>query len=228
MADRIGAMLRRTSPAARRGVIVGGLAVALLTLMLPVRADNPEWGPSPFVFMTVTPDDALSDGQMVSVQAGPFPLHGTATVRQCTAGPQGPLCDPAVLASVGTGSSGNIGPLTVAVKRVISTGSTTVNCGITPCSLVAFPDRGDEWTQHHISFAGAGTIVDPTTTSPTSPSTSTAPPTSTVTTTPTPTTSTTSVLSPLSGLLCDLLRVLSDLLGGLLDGLLTFLNCPPG
>ena len=234
MADRSGFSIYRMRPASRRGLVVAaGLAVSLLTLVLPARADGPEWGTDPFVFMTVTPDDRLGDGQMVTVQAGPFPLFADVVVRECAPTALGPQCDQAALASVNVGSSGNLGPLTVTVKRIINTGTTTFNCGVQACALVAFPNRGS-WTQHHISFGSAGTSVPTTTdtTAPTTTSATTVPNSSTTTigtTIPGPTTTT--LLPPAGGLLCDLFRALRDALGGFLaglfDGLLNLFGCPP-
>jgi hypothetical protein len=231
MANTTGGMhggTHRGGAGARLAVLVAGLVVALVAMAVPAGADGTEWGTDPFVFMNVTPDDALSDGQPVTVEAGPFPLHALVGIHQCVGSAFSPQCDPMVLTVADAGTTGNIGPLSVTVRRIINVGGTTVNCGIDPCALMAFPNRGSA-TRHHISFAGAGTVVPPS-----SSSTSVGPSTTGVSTTSTTavigttsTSTTTTLLPPPVNILCDILRAVSNLLGGLLDGLLVLLNCPP-
>ena len=48
-------------------------------------------------------------------------------------------------------------------ERIVDTGTTTFNCGVQQCFLVA--SAGGRTSQHHLSIAGAGTLV-PTSVSP--------------------------------------------------------------
>ena len=84
-----------------------------------------------------------------------------------------PECDTVVPGIFFTDGNGDIpsGPMTV--NRVITTFTTTYNCGISACALVAA--AGGKSSRHHISFAGAGTV--PPTSSPTTvPGVTTVPP----------------------------------------------------
>jgi len=171
--------------AGRRGsaLFVAGLAMAVLIAVVPAFADTPESGPDPNVTLTVTPHERLGNGQTVTVTGTGFPPNAAGVIRQCGGSAAAPQCDLDVAATFVTTANGNIGPTSVTVERIVDTGTTTFNCGVQSCFLVA--TAGGRTAQHRISIAGAGTVVP--TTSPTSTSTS-RPSTTTTTTAPTTTT----------------------------------------
>ncbi len=82
-----------------------------------------------------------------------------------------------------TTATGDIPPTSVSVKRIIDTGTTTFNCGVQACAMVAA--AGGRTSQHHVRMAGAGTSVPTSATSTSTSSTSTPPSSSTSTTRPT-------------------------------------------
>lgn len=167
----------------RGSVALGGLAVALCLAVLPALADTPESGLDPNVTLTVTPSDFLTDGQVVTVTGAGFTPNTAGTTRECGGTVAAPQCDLTVMASFVTTASGEIPPTSVTVERIIDTGTTTFNCGVQACALVA--TAGERTSQHHIRMAGAGTSV-PTTTSTTAPTTTTSASTSSTSTTSIP------------------------------------------
>ncbi len=190
----------------RRGLVVAGLVVALLAVVIPAFGDTPESGPDPNVTLTVTPDDFLgAPEQNVTVTGTGFPPNTPGVIRQCGGTAGAPQCDPDPVGSFVAGASGQLPPTAVTVVRTIDTGTTTFNCGVQMCFLVA--TAGTASSQHHIRFAGAGTIV------PTSSSSTT---TTTIAGVPD--------LTPLCGLLQTILAPFS-FLGGLLDDVLAMLGC---
>ena len=130
---------------------------------LPAGADTPETGLDPNVTLTVNPDDGLSDGQTVMVTGTGFAPNAAGLIRECAGSVALPECDTVVSGIFFTDASGVIPPSPMTVNRVITTFTTTYNCGISACALVAA--AGGKSSRHHISFAGAGTI--PPTSSPT-------------------------------------------------------------
>lgn len=233
--------MARIGASRRRGAVVAGLAVAFLVAVMPALADMPETGANPGVTLTVTPDDLLSVGQAVTVTGTGFPANQGGVIRQCGGSISAPQCDASVAGTFVTTATGEIPATSVAVKRLIDTGTTTFNCGVQACALVA--TAGDRTSQHHISILGAGTIVpsstttSTSTTSPSVTSTSTIPTTTvplstttipSATTIPTPTT--TLVPPPVPTPVCDLLQTLLEtfpFLRGALDAVLTLLGCSP-
>lgn len=155
----------------RGSLALAGLVVAVLVGVLPAFGDTPETGSDPNVTLTVTPSDFLSDGQVVTVTGTGFAPNTAGTIRQCGGTIAAPQCDLTVTASFVTTASGEIPPTSVTVERIIDTGTTTFNCGVQACALVA--TAGDRTSQHHIRMAGAGTSVPTTTTTPTTSSSST-------------------------------------------------------
>ncbi len=234
MADgRGGFSISRFGPGVRRGLFVAGLAAALLVGGLPAGADGPESGLDPSVTLTVNPDDNLTDGQSVMVSGAGFPANVPGLIRECGGSVAAPACDTVVSGIFLTGGDGTFPPTPMTVNRVITTfASTTFNCGVQACAIVA--DAGGKSSRHHITFAGAGTVI-PTTSPTTGPPPTTAPPATTIpgaTTLPPPTTvpPVTTVppptTIPITNLLCALLQPISNLLGGILNGLLAALGCP--
>jgi len=222
----------------RQGLFVVGLAAALFVAGLPAGADSPETGLDPNVTLSVNPDDGLSDGQTVTVTGTGFAPNAAGLIRECAGSVALPECDTVVSGIFFTDASGVIPPSPMTVKRVITTFTTTYNCGISACALVA--TAGGKSSRHHISFAAAGTV--PPTSSPTTvPGVTTVPPTTApqqttipgVTTIPPPTTlpPPTTIAPPQENILCAIIRALGQalpsLLGGLADGLLRLLGCAP-
>jgi hypothetical protein len=221
----------------RRGLFAGGLAVAVLLAGLPAGADAPEHGLDPTVSLTVTPDDALGDGQSVMVTGTGFPPHASGLIRECGGSVAVPDCDLTLSGGFLTDGNGNIPPSPMSVDRVISNFTSSYNCGVQACFLVA--DAGGKSSRHHISFAGAGT-VPPSSTTTSSPTTTppttigggtTVPPQTTVpgaTTVPAGSTPATTVPE---NLLCVIIRglgqALPGLVGTLADALLRLLGCAP-
>jgi Neocarzinostatin family len=223
----------RMGPGPRRGLFLAGLTVALLVAVLPAGADTPEGGGTPGASLTVTPDDNLSDGHVVSVSGAGFPANIAGQIRQCR-DTSPPACDTTRSESFITNASGQIPPTDYEVRRIITAfGPTTFNCSTQACALVA--EAGGANARHHITILGAGTVTSPTTAGPptTSTSTTNGTPTTAATTTNVPPTSvtTTTLLPPAGGLICDLLRGLRGILGGFLapvfDALLNLFGCPP-
>jgi hypothetical protein len=225
----------RMGAASRRGLVLAGLAVALVAAGLagglPASAHTPETGSDPSVTLTVTPSDNVSEGAIVTVTGFGFPTFTDGVIRQC-AGTVGSLqCDPAVVGNFKTASTHNLPPTLVPVRRYINGGAT--NCGVEACALQA--TAGDKVSQHHVSILGAGTSLPPppsssTTAAPPPPPTTIPPPPSTIppgSSIPPPPPPTTSVPPTIPNLLCAILGPISRLLGGLLDGLLVALGCPP-
>lgn len=215
--------ISRVGPGVRRGLFASGLAAAVLVAGLPAGAHTPEHGLDPSVTLTVSPDDALTDGQNVWVTGTGFPANAAGLIRECGGSVAVPECDTVVQGFFSTNSAGEIPPSPMTVNRVINTFTTSYNCGVQACALVA--DAGGKSSRHHISFGGAGTIMP--TSSSSSSSSSTTPttaggPTTVPTTIPTATT-----VPLLPNLLCAILQPISDLLGGILNGLLAALGCPP-
>ena len=121
----------------RQGLFVVGLAAALLVAGLPAGADTPETGLDPNVTLTVNPDDGLSDGQTVMVTGTGFAPNAAGLIRECAGSVAVPECDTVVSGIFFTDASGVIPPSPMTVKRVITTFTTTYNCGISACALVA-------------------------------------------------------------------------------------------
>lgn len=185
------AQARLSVPRVRRGwwgsIVLAGWTAALLVAVLPASGDTPETGSDPNVTLTVTPSDALSDGQVVTVTGAGFPANTAGTIRQCGGSATPPTCDLTVNVAFVTTAAGDIPPTSVSVERIIDTGTTTFNCGVQACALVA--TAGGRTSQHHVRMAGAGTSVPTSATSTStstssSTSTSTPPSTSTSTTRP--------------------------------------------
>ncbi len=233
--------ISRVGPAMRRGLFAAGMAAAVMVAGLPAGAHTPESGLDPSVTLTVSPDDALTDGQNVWVSGTGFPANTAGLIRECGGSVAAPECDTVLSGFFITTATGDFPPTPMTVNRVITTfASTTYNCSVQACALVA--DAGGKSSRHHISFAGAGTST-PTTSATTVPGTTTAPGATTVppqttipsnTTVPPPTTTpptttppTTTPPLPIPNLLCAILQPISNLLGGLLNGLLAALGCPP-
>jgi hypothetical protein len=220
--------LGRVAPGVRRGLLVTVVAGAVLASGLPASANGPESGADPSVTMTVSPSDNLLDGQSVYATGSGWPTFADGIIRQCGITAAGPQCDQAVAGQFKTGAAPVLPKTLVQVKRYVNTGTTTFNCGVQACALVA--TAGGKTSQHHIAILGAGTSssIDegPATTAGTMDTTTS---TSPATTVPSPTTT---VAGPgTAGLVCNLLTGLRGILGGLLaglfDSLLTFFGCPP-
>ena len=219
----------RIGSGARQLLFVAGLAVAVLVAGLPAGADTPESGVDPHVTVTITPDDALSDGQTVFVSGTGFAPSASGKIRQCAGSVIAPECDTTLAGFFLTDADGAFSSAPMTVQRVITTFSTTYNCGVQACALVA--DTGTQISRHHVSFAAAGTVVSPTSTTPSTSTTlaggTTVPPTTSSTTTPQATTipSPANVVPPppQENILCAIIRslgqALPSLLGGLADGL---------
>lgn len=230
----------RMGPGPRRGVFAAGLMVALLGAVLPAWADGPESGADPSITLTVTPSQGLADGQRVTVTGAGFPADEAGIIRQCAVSTAGPECDTIVSGIFITNEGGRITPTQMTVQRIIYTLTTTYNCSTQACALVA--DAGGKSSRHPIRIAGAGTVPDPATITGT-PTTVVIPTTVvTPTTVPTPTTATSipittvasptsttpsTILAPAPNVICAVVAAVSRLLGGLLDGLLLVLGCPP-
>lgn len=150
----------------RRGLVLAGLAVAVLLTVLPAFADTPETGTDPAVTLTVTPSDGLSDGQVVTVTGTGFPAGTAGTIRECGGTAAAPQCDLTVTAAFVTTANGTIPPTSVTVERIIDTGTTTFNCGVQSCMLLA--SAGGRASQHHIRMAGPGTSIPSSSIPPTS------------------------------------------------------------
>ena len=198
-------MDRHLKAGPRRAILVAGV-VALLAMVLPAFGDTPESGPDPNVTVTVTPDDFLSPGQTVTVTGAGFPPNTPGVIRQCGGTAAAPQCDLDVAGTFTTTSSGEIPPTEVTVERTIDTGTTTFNCSVQSCWLVA--TAGGTTSQHHVRFAGAGTLVPSTSSSST--------------------TSTTVALPPDLTSLCGLVRALLEpfsFLGGFVEAVLSVLRC---
>lgn len=158
--------------ARRRRVGIGGLAFALFALMLPAFADAPQTGTDPTVTLTVSPSTGLADGQVVTVTGTGFPAGTVGTISECGGTAAAPQCDPTTITPFVTTAAGTIPPTAFATKRIVNTGTTTFNCGVQACALVA--TAGSKSAQHQIRMAGAGTVpATSTTSSPTTSSTTT-------------------------------------------------------
>jgi hypothetical protein len=155
----------RLGPGQRRGLAVVVVAVALLGWVVPALANGPETGSDPSVTLTVTPSDFVGVGETVTVTGTGFPANAPGTIRQCGGTIAAPQCDQAVAATFMTTATGTIPPTPVVAKRIIDTGTTTFNCGVQACALLA--TAGGRSSQHHLGIAGAGTLV-PASTSPSS------------------------------------------------------------
>jgi hypothetical protein len=194
MAGWDGRILASGLGAAWRRLGVGGLALILLTLVLPAFADTPQTGADPTVTLTVTPSTALADGQVVTVTGAGFPANTVGIIRECGGTAAAPQCDPTTTTPFVTTAAGTIAPTSFTVKRIVNTGATTFNCGVQSCALVA--TAGAKSSQHQIRMAGAGTVL--TTTSTVTSSTTVLPTTSTSMATTTSSTSTTSTSEPVT------------------------------
>ncbi len=236
MVDALGSTgAGRRRPGVRWGLFVAGLVVAVVGAGLPAGADTPETGTDPTVVLTVSPDDGLTDGQTVHLVGTGFPATTSGRIRQCAGSVAVPECDTVLGGIFTTDGAGNITQAVMTVQRVITTYTTTYNCGVTTCYLVA--DGGGKSSRHHISFAGAGTVPGPTTTTggatTVPPPTTVAPPTTVppATTVAPPTTVPPDPPPPDEGILCSIVRALGQalpgLLGGLADFLLDLLGCAP-
>lgn len=202
---------RDTRPIGRRRAVLAGLVLSLLVVVLPAFGDTPETGSDPNVTLTVTPDDLLAPGQTVMVTGTGFPPSTAGTIRQCGLVAGTPQCDLDVAATFTTGPSGEIPATAVTVTRIIDTGSTTFNCGVQTCVLLA--TAGDRSSQHRFRILGAGTLLPSSTTATSS-------------TVPTPTTT----LLPSVPSLCAVVQAILEpfpSLRGILDTLLGFLGCRP-
>ena len=222
--DRKGAGIRigRLSPRRRRGLVVTGLAMALLFAVLPAFGDTPESGSDPNVTLTVTPDDLVGVGQQVTVTGAGFPPNTPGIIRQCSGTVAAPQCDMAVAATFVTTASGEIPPTVVTAKRILDTGTTTFNCGVQACALVA--TAGGTSSRHHIAIAGAGTVVPTSTSVPPSSSSTILPPSTTIP--PAPSTTIPPVFD--RNLICAILQSLVEplaFLGGLITNLLAVFGC---
>ena len=198
---------------------MAGLAVAVLVFVLPAFADTPEFGSDPSVTLTVTPDDFVGNGQTVLVTGAGFPANTPGVIRQCGGPPAAPQCDADIAATFVTTATGDIPPTPVTAERIVDTGTTTFNCGVQQCFLVA--SAGGRTSQHHLSIAGAGTLV-PTSTSSSTTTTTTSPSTTTTTTIPA------TVPIPGANLVCPLLQSFLGsfpFLSGLIGGLLAVFGC---
>ena len=211
------------------GLFVVGVAMAVLIAVVPAFGDTPESGPDPSVTLTVTPDDQLANGQTVTVTGTGFPPNSAGVIRQCGGSAAAPQCEPGIAAAFLTTSAGDIPPTSVTVERIVDTGTTTFNCGVQQCFLVA--TAGGRTAQHHISILGAGTVV-PTSTSSTSTSTTVTSSTSTSSTSTSTSTSSTTTTLPATAFdqVCRVLRALLvpfPFLGQLVGSLLAVLRCAP-
>lgn len=215
----------------RRTLAVAVLLVGVVLAILPASAETPETGVDPSVTLTVSPSDALSDGQTVTVTGSGFPPNTAGIIRECGGTVAAPQCDLSLVVPFVTTPTGDIPPTSVTVKRIVEAGTTTFNCGVQACALVA--TAGERTSQHHIRMASAGTVlptsVPPTSVPPTSVPPTTVPPTSvpptSVPTTMVPPTS----VPPVTDLVCPLLRGLLDplaFLSELISSLLALLGCP--
>ena len=196
-------VLSGLSPGWRR-LGIAGLALVLLTLVLPAFADTPQTGADPSVTLNVSPSTGLADGQVVTVTGAGFAPGTVGTIRECAGTLTAPQCDLTTITPFVTTAEGTIPPTAVAVKRVVNTGATTFNCGVQACALVA--TAGAKSAQHQIRMAGAGTVVTtspttstgPTTTTSTGSSTTSSTTSSSTTTSTVPATTTTSSPVPTS------------------------------
>ena len=85
-----------------------------------------------------------------------FPANTSGLIRECGGSVAAPECDTILSGFFITTATGDFPPTPMTVNRVITTfGSTTYNCSVQACALVA--DAGGKSSRHHISFAGAGT-----------------------------------------------------------------------
>ena len=75
-----GVSVHRLSRRTRSSIFLAGLALAVLVAMLPAFADTSERGSDPNVALTVTPSDALSDAQVVTVTGTGFPPNTVGTL----------------------------------------------------------------------------------------------------------------------------------------------------
>ena len=231
--------ISRIGPGLRQGLFVAGLAGALLVAGLPAGAHTPETGSDPTVTLTVNPDEGLTDGQTVTVTGTGFPANASGLIRECGGSVALPECDTIVSGFFITDGAGAIPPSPMTVNRVITTFTTTYNCGVQACALVA--TAGGKSSRHHISFAGAGT-VPPTTSATTVPGATTVPTTAPgattvpttvpgATTVPTTVPPSTTIPPAPENLLCAIVRALGQalpgILGGLANGLLSLLGCAP-
>ncbi len=201
----------RTRHIGRRRAALAGLVLSLFVVVLPAFGDTPEFGPDPNVTLTVTPDDLLANGQTVMVTGTGFPPNTAGTIRRCGVVAGTPQCDVDVAATFTTGPSGEIPPTAVTVTRIVDTGSTTFNCGVQACVLVA--TAGDRSSQHGVRILGAGTLV----------------PSSTTATSSTMPASTTTSLPPSVPSLCAPVQAILEpfpFLRSFLDALLVSIGCP--
>ena len=146
----------------------------------------------------------------MSVTGAGFPANTLGVIRQCGGPAAAPQCDADVAATFVTTVAGDIPPTPVTAERLVDTGTTTFNCGVQQCFLVA--SSGGRTSQHHMSVAGAGTLV-PTSVSP-----------STTTTTTIPAT----VPIPVANFVCPVLQSFLGsfpFLRGLIGSLLAVLGC---
>lgn len=197
----------------RSRIVLVALAIVVVA-GYPSLADTPESGTDPSATLTVTPSDALSDGQTVTVTGSGFPPSTGGVIRQCGGSAADPQCDVGLVVPFVTTATGDIPPTPVTVRRIVNTGTTTFNCGIQYCALVA--TAGGMSSQHHVRMAGAGTVV-PTSTPP--PPTTIRPPPTTIPPLPT------------GNPICDALAVVLEsfpFLRELLASLFTLLGCAPG
>ncbi len=201
----------RTRHIGRRRAALAGLVLSLFVVVLPAFGDTPESGPDPNVTLTVTPDDLLADGQTVMVTGTGFPPNTAGTIRQCGVVAGVPQCDADVAATFTTGPSGEIPPTAVVVTRIVDTGTTTFNCGVQACVLVA--TAGDRSSQHGVRILGAGTLL---------------PSSTTATSSTVPATTTTSTSSTVPSLCAAVQAILEPFpfLGSFLDALLGLIGCP--
>ena len=227
--------ISRKGSRARGALVLVGLTGAVLVAGLPANAHTPEHGLDPTVTLTVYPDDALTDGQNVFVTGTGFPANQAGLIRECAGSVAAPECDTIVQGIFFTSPTGEIPPSPMTVNRVVNTFATSYNCGVQSCALVA--DAAGKSSRHHITFAAAGTVMPTTTpttiggatTVPTIPGQTTIPgPTTIPSATTVPPPPTTIGLPPqVPNLLCAILQPISNLLGGLLNGLLVALGCLP-
>jgi hypothetical protein len=205
----------------RRTPAVAVLLVGVVLAVLPASAETPETGVDPSATLTVSPSDALSDGQTVTVTGSGFPPNTAGIIRECGGSVAAPQCDLALIVPFVTTATGDIPPTSVTVKRIVDTGTTTFNCGVQVCALVA--TAGERTSQHHIRMAGAGTVL-PTSVPPTS-----VPPTSVPPTSVTPTSVPPPSVPSVPDLVCPLVRGLLEPLAFLsefISTLLALLGCP--
>ena len=215
----------------RLTLAVAVLLVGVVLAIIPALAETPETGADPSVSLTVSPSDALSDGQTVTVTGSGFPPNTAGIIRECGGSGAAPQCDVALIVPFVTTATGNVPPTSVTVKRIVDAGTTTFNCGVQACALVA--TAGERTSQHHIRMASAGTVlptsVPPTSIPPTSVPPTSVPPTSVPPTSVPPTLVPPIFVPPVPDLVCPLLRGLLEplaFLSGLISSLLALLGCP--